>query len=306
MMKAPIALFVYNRPLHTKRTIESLQKNEFASESDLFIFSDGPKNEASRAQVMDVRKYLAGVNGFKSINVYERDENFGLARSIITGVTEITNKFGRVIVMEDDLISSPYFLRFMNEGLEFYENEEKVISVHGYIYPVAAKLPETFFLKGADCWGWATWKRGWDLFEADGVKLLEELRSKKLTAEFDLNGAYAYTQMLEHQISGKNNSWAIRWHASAFLKEKLTLYSGTSLIHNIGLDESGTHSGTSNEYDVELAKVPVKISKIELTQSEHALREIERYRKSCQPSAPSLMARVLNKLRKISGGLLKK
>jgi len=306
MTKSPIALFVYNRPLHTQRTIESLQKNEFAIESDLFIYSDGPKNEAARDQVMAVRKYISGVSGFKSVTVCDRNENLGLARSIITGVTEITNKFGRVIVMEDDLISSPYFLRFMNEGLEFYENEERVISVHGYIYPVAAKLPETFFLKGADCWGWATWKRGWDLFEADGVKLLEELRSKKLTAEFDLNGAYAYTQMLEHQISGKNNSWAIRWHASAFLKEKLTLYSGTSLIHNIGLDESGTHSGTSNEYDVELSKYPVKISKIELTQSENALREIEKYRKSCMPCAPSLMSRALNKLKRILGALLKK
>ncbi len=299
MIKAPIALFVYNRPLHTQRTIEALQKNEFASESDLFVFSDGPKNGAASDKVMEVRKYLGGITGFKNVTIYERNENFGLARSIISGVTEIINKSGRVIVMEDDLITSPYFLRFMNEGLEFYENEDKVISVHGYIYPVASPLPETFFLKGADCWGWATWKRGWNLFEADGAKLLYELISKKLTLEFDVNGSYAYTQMLEHQIAGKNNSWAIRWHASAFLKKKLTLYPGKSLVQNIGLDESGTHSGTSNNYDVELSKNPVKILKIELAQNDNALREIEKYWRSCRVSHPTLFRRALSIIKKI-------
>ena len=227
---APIALFVYNRLLHVQNTVEALQRNKFASESDLYIFSDGPSGEVEIENVLKVREYLKTIIGFKSVAIIEREENLGLARSIISGVTEIVDKYDRIIVLEDDLITSPFFLKFMNEALEFYKDEINVISIHGYLYPVKAQLPRTFFLRGADCWGWATWKRGWNLFEPDGKKLLYELKARKLKKQFDNNGAYPYTKMLEKQVKGKNNSWAIRWHASAFLKGKLTLYPGNSLI----------------------------------------------------------------------------
>ncbi|MDD4902099.1 MAG: glycosyltransferase [Patescibacteria group bacterium] len=260
---APIVLFVYNRLGETEQTIAALQKNILAPESDLIIFSDGPKNNAASQQgVAAVREYLKTVGGFKSTKIVTREKNYGLAQSIISGVSEIVNQYGRIIVLEDDMVSSPYFLQYMNDGLELYENEDKVASVHGYIYPVRKTLPETFFLRGADCWGWATWKRGWDLFESDGRKLLQELEEKKLTGEFDFSGSYPYTQMLRDQIGGKNDSWAIRWYASAFLKDRLTLYPGKSLIRNIGFGGSGTHCGEETDLtpinQVEDAKVEVK------------------------------------------------
>lgn len=281
---APITLFVYNRLWHVQNTVEALQRNQFASESDLYIFSDGPSAEVEIEKVLMVREYLNTISGFKSITIIEREENMGLARSIISGVTEIVNKYGRIIVLEDDLITSPFFLKFMNEALEFYEAKKEVISIHGYLYPVKAQLPRTFFLRGADCWGWATWKRGWNLFEPDGKKLLYELKARKLKKQFDNNGAYPYTKMLEKQVKGKNNSWAIRWHASAFLKGKLTLYPGNSLIKNIGLDDSGTHCSTSNEYDTQISMESIAIDDIPIQENILAKKIIEKYFKSLKPN----------------------
>ena len=186
-MNAPIALIVYNRLTNTKETVNALSKNMLAKESDLTIFSDGPKADKDIEKVNEVRNYLKTITGFKSITIIESAVNKGLAASIISGVTEIVNKYTRIIVLEDDLVTSPYFLTYMNDALEMYENEEKVASIHGFIYPVKKELPETFFIKGADCWGWATWKRAWDLFESDGLKLLNELKNRKLTKEFNFN-----------------------------------------------------------------------------------------------------------------------
>lgn len=268
---ASIALFVYNRLEHTRKTIEALQKNELAIESDLIIFSDGfKKSPESQTSVLAVREYLKTISGFKSVKIIERIENFGLAKSIISGVAEIVNQYGKIIVLEDDLITSPYFLRYMNEALDIYENQEEVISIHAYIYPVKQALPETFFIKGADCWGWATWKRGWDLFEVDGQKLLTELKAKKLTKEFDFNGSYPYMQMLKGQIKGFNNSWAVRWYASAFLKNKLTLYPGHSLISNSGFDDSGTHTGKTGAFYTVIYNQPIKITPIPIVENEEA------------------------------------
>ena len=157
---APVILFVYNRLWHTKQTVEALRKNEHAMNTDLFIFSDAPKNNISAPAVEEVRKYIRGIGGFRSVSIVERDENFGLSKSIVDGVTSLCNEFGRVIVLEDDLVTSPYFLNYMNEGLNIYRHEEDVISIHGYVYPLVENLPETFFFRGTDCWGWATGKEG--------------------------------------------------------------------------------------------------------------------------------------------------
>lgn len=238
---APIAFFVYNRLKHTKLTIEALNKNELAAQSDLIIYSDGPKRFSDFYKIFRLRRYLKNISGFNSVKIIESKNNKGLAQSIIAGVTEIVNKYGSIIVLEDDLVTSIYFLKYMNEALCIYKDIDSVISIHGYVYPIKNEMPETFFIKGADCWGWATWKRGWDLFEADGEKLLNEIINNKLSFEFDFEGTYPYTEMLKGQIKGNNNSWAIRWYASAFLNNKLTLYPGKSLIKNIGFDGSGTH-----------------------------------------------------------------
>jgi len=279
MSLAPVTLFVYNRFDHTKKTIEALQKNKLATESDLIIFSDGPKNDSTKDEVNKVRDYLKTVNGFKSVSLIEREKNFGLAQSIINGVTDVVSRYGKIIVLEDDLISSPYFLQYMNQALDLYESTERVISIHGYIYPVKNSLPETFFLRGADCWGWATWERGWNLFEADGQKLLTELKNKKLERDFNWDNAYPFTQMLRGQIKGFNNSWAIRWHASAFIKDKLTLYPGRPLIINIGFDNSGTHSSSRSAAvsTNSLSNRPIIIEKQTAVENQAALQVIKKY-----------------------------
>lgn len=252
MTLAPIVLFVYNRPDHTMQTVEALQQNELAKESELFIYSDGSKNDEHSLHVKSVRDYILTIEGFKKITIIKREENWGLANSIIDGVTKIVNEYGKVIVLEDDLVTSPFFLKFMNQSLEMYKNESQVASIHGYIYPIEG-LPETFFIKGADCWGWATWKDKWVVFEPNGQKLLDELHSKKLEKEVDFNGTYGYTKMLKEQIKGKNNSWAVRWYISAFLKDMLTLYPGKSYVQNIGHGEEGTHcQNATTIFNVEL------------------------------------------------------
>jgi hypothetical protein len=285
MSPAPIALFAYNRPAHLGRTLEALRKNDLASHTDLHIFSDGPKADKDAPLVDAVRASLRDVSGFKSVTVVQRAANVGLANSIIQGVTEVCNRSGRVIVLEDDMVTSPWFLRYMNDGLETYESDQEVISIHGYIYPVPTALPETFFLRGADCWGWATWMRGWKLFNADGATLLAQLEQRALTDAFDFDGAYGYTEMLRGQIAGRNNSWAIRWHASAFLSDKLTLYPGRSLVQNIGLDASGTHCGSSEEFKTRLASEPVTIRRQRLTENLTARREIANHFRGGPPPA---------------------
>lgn len=266
-MLAPIILFVYNRFSHTSRVVNALLANVHASSSDLFIYSDAPKTEQAKKDVEKIRSYLREIRGFKSITIIERETNFGLAKNIIDGVTSVMNEYGKAIVLEDDLLVSPYFLTYMNKALDIYEKEEQVISIHGYVYPVRKSLPEIFFIKGADCWGWATWKRGWDLFCSDGKYLLKEIEKRNLKKEFDFDNSYPYYRMLKHQIEGKNNSWAIRWYASAFLHNKLTLYPGRSLVNQIGMDGSGTHCNTNEMFDVPLTNSSIVLSNIDIQES---------------------------------------
>lgn len=267
MRLSPILLFTYNRLIHTRKVIEALLQNEYASVSDLIIYSDGGKDEKTKHEVFVVREYLKSIVGFKSLVIRERSENWGLANNIIDGVTSVVNEYGKVIVLEDDLVVSPYFLKYMNEALDLYEKEEQVACIHGYVYPVKRQLPETFFIKGADCWGWATWKRSWDLFCSDGKALLNEIEKRNLRKEFDFNNSYPYLRMLKHQIEGKNNSWAVRWYASAFLHNKLTLYPGRSLVQQIGLDGSGTHCGVNEMFNVTLTDSPIELSDITIQES---------------------------------------
>lgn len=277
MNYAPICLFVFNRIEHTKKTIEFLKNNLLANESDLLIFSDGPRNELENEKIKALRSYLKSINGFKTVEIFNRDENWGLARSIIEGVSTVLNRFDRVIVLEDDMITSPYFLNYMNDGLNTYQHDENVASIHGYTYPVASELEDTFFLKGADCWGWATWKSRWAQFEPNGEKLLRKLIERGLVNEFNFNNSYPYTDMLKKQILGKNNSWAIRWYASAFLKDMYTLYPGKSLVQNIGNDDSGTHCSTTNEFEVQLAHEPIKVQKIPIERNDFAFNAFSQY-----------------------------
>lgn len=290
---APIALFVYNRLQHLEKTVAALLANKESSSSVLYIFSDAPRGVLDERAVNEVRQYIQKIKGFSAVHIIEREQNYGLARSIIEGVSQVCQEQGRAIVLEDDIVVSTYFLKFMNEALRLYKSDDRVISIHGYVYPVMETLPETFFLRGADCWGWATWKRGWDLFEPDGQFLLQELNARKLTHRFDFDGAYPYVRMLKNQIKGRNNSWAILWHASAFLKDKLTLYPGRSLVLNIGADGSGTHCTTIAWLSGEIADSPIKVDTISVEENVFARQQIVKFNRSARPSMP---IRVLRKL----------
>ena len=265
MEYSPILLFVFNRPEHVHRTITALQQNTLAAESVLYIYSDGARSD-------------------KEIHIIERKENWGLARNIIDGVTTRVKEYGRVIVLEDDLITAPYFLQFMNDALETYKDEDKVGHIQGCDFTQDSSLPDTFLIKWTGSWGWATWERAWKCFNPDGKALLEELEKKNLTKTFDFNGKYGFTRMLRRQIEGKNNSWAIRWNASLFLKDVLSLNVGKSLVQNEGFDGSGTNCGGGGLYDSILWMKPlpvVKISPIEENISARKAFEKYYYRTNC-------------------------
>lgn len=260
MKLAPIVIFTYNRPLHTQQTIEALLKNEYASESDLIIYSDAPKNDVVRKGVQETRQYIKNISGFKSLRIVERERNYGLANNIIEGVTSVANEFGRIIVLEDDLLTSPYFLKFMNEALEKYEDVDEVVSVHGYLYPVKEKVPTNFFLRHTDSLGWGTWKNKWKTFNPDGSFLLNQIESKGLQSLFNFNNSYDFMKMLHAQIEGRNNSWAIRWYASTFLSSKISLYPNASLVFHNGNDLLATNSSSGDDWlDVELSEKPIPL-----------------------------------------------
>jgi hypothetical protein len=280
---SPVTLFVYKRPWHTRQTVEALQRNDLAGASDLIIYSDAPREPETSPGVKEVREYIRRIRGFRSVTIIEREENLGLARSVISGVTEVVNRFGSIIVLEDDLVTSPWFLRYMNEALGLYRDDEGVASIHGYLYPIKEKLDAPFFIRGADCWGWGTWQRAWSYFNPDGAGLLREISTRDLAELFDFGDTYPYTEMLEDQVRGSNDSWAIRWNASAFLKGMLTLYPPASLVRNIGLDSSGTHCTKEDHHETVLAAAPVQITRIQPRENRRAVRLFKRYFRSLQP-----------------------
>ena len=228
---------------------------------DLFIFSDGAKTTADEPKVEQVRQLIKETSGFKSVKVINSKENLGLANSIIKGVTQLVNEYGKVIVFEDDLLSSPHTLQYFNDALARYANEEKVMHIGAYMFELAdKKLPETFFYRIATSWGWATWKRAWNDFEPDIDKLITQFDKQKIN-KFSIDGTMNFwKQMLEFK-SGKNNSWAIRWYASIFLKGGLALHPSHSLVHNIGHDGTGVHSNVESTYKVkDITKTHQKVS----------------------------------------------
>ena len=271
---APIILFVYNRPWHTRQTVEALQRCEQASESDLYVFADGPKDNASaevREHIAEVREYVHTIDGFRSVTIEEAEKNKGLANSVIAGVNKVLEKHGRVIVVEDDIVVSSHFLPFMNQSLDLYEYDKSVMCINGYSIIKEPYIKQnTYFLYGADCWGWATWKRGWEVFVHDASYLMNTIiHSRKLNRRFSFNGTYPYVEMLQNQIDGKIDSWAIRWYASAIIKGGLCLYPSRSLVQNIGFGD-GTHCHDADCYQAtvvadetltDFPRIPVKDSK---------------------------------------------
>ncbi len=275
---APIALFVYNRPEHTRRTLKFLGENQLASESRLFIFSDAAATEKEAAQVNAVREVIRfGHEQFKSVTLVEQPHNLGLATSVIRGVTQLVSEYGQVIVVEDDLVTSPATLLYFNTALEKYRHTPEVMHIGAYMYPLADDtLPETFFYRAATSWGWATWERAWSAFDPDIERLLARFDREKIHA-FSIEGTMNFWKQMLDFRAGKNNSWAIRWYASIFLAGGLTLNPSKSLVNNIGHDGSGTHSGNNSIYNVTVSERPVDYFPDQLEENKAAYRAIKRF-----------------------------
>ncbi|MEH1805668.1 hypothetical protein [Nostoc sp.] len=254
MNYSPIALFVYKRPEHTRRTLESLMQCPEFADSPLYIFCDGVKNEKDKEKVMQTRKAVCSIVGTKA-EIIESSTNRGLANSIISGVTSLCHEYQRVIVVEDDLVVAPQFLGFLNAALEKYKIESSLMHVTGYMYPIADLKDRTdaLFLPFISSWGWGTWKRAWDYFDpqATGWELLN--KDKNMRYRFNLDSNYDFFEMLKMQMSGDIDSWAIRWYWSIFKKNGYTVYPPISYVKNIGFDSSGTHGNwTARKYLKEL------------------------------------------------------
>lgn len=301
MTYAPIALFTYNRADHTQRAVESLLQNAEAKDSDLFIFSDGAKNEKAIKGVEDNRKYIHTVTGFKSVTIVEREKNWGLANSLIAGITDVISKYGRVIVVEDDLILSPYFLKFMNDGLEKYKDDDRIGTINAFVPPIKEKLPDTYFLYFMHPWGWATWKRSWDLLNLNTKYLLRKMRFK--VKKFNLGGNCGSYGNLYCQKVGKVDSWYIRFYASLFLNKKLNLFPKQAMVINGGLDDSGTHCGTgwAEKYSFESSHIPIILKNIPVVESMEAYGKFKRfYDNSCDStSLVSKLERLKSFLRRL-------
>ncbi|WP_299291304.1 glycosyltransferase [uncultured Mucilaginibacter sp.] len=292
---APIALFVYNRPDHTRRTISYLQKNLLAEDSRLFIFSDGAKTETDQAKVNEVRALIKQTDGFKTVKILESAENQGLANAIIAGVSQLVQEYGKVIVFEDDLLSSPFTLRYFNDALQRYLNQEKVMHIGAYMYPLLEKnLPQTFFYRAATSWGWATWNRAWKNFNPDINELIGQFSKPQIKA-FSIDGTMNFWKQMKELKSGKNNSWAIRWYASVFLAGGLTLNPSKSLIHNIGHDGSGVHSNKEDIYQVHVARQPVQFFPLELSENEDAYKAIKYFLRNRKGNLLQRMKRFITK-----------
>lgn len=264
--RAPVALFAHRRRDHLERVVAALQANAGASDTPLVVFVDGPRTPDEAAQVAQVREFVGRIDGFASVDVIAREHNLGLAQSITTGVAQTLDRWGTVIVLEDDTVVGPHFLDYMNDGLRVYADDERVASIHGYVYPMDVDLPDTFFMRGGDCWGWATWSRAWAHFDADGSRLRERLRASGAMDEWDFDGWSGLAPMLDGQIAGDVDSWAVRWSAATFLDGMYTLYPGRSLVHNIGNDGSGSHGGDSSRFDVEPYAGRVDVRPIEVVE----------------------------------------
>lgn len=299
---APIALFVYNRLDHTRRTVEALQQNLLAGGSDLFVFSDAPKDPMAGDSVSAVREYVHGITGFRSVMVIERQENWGVDRSIIDGVSTLCERFGEVIVVEDDLVTSRWFLTYMNRALEIYRTSDSVMQVSGFNFPIqAADEQAACLLPYMSCWGWATWQRAWARFDqsASGYAALRDDPIRRRA--FDLYGAYDYFGLLQQYIDRKTDAWDIRFYLSMFMQNGSGVFPQKSLVNNIGFDGSGVHCPPSDIASNEVAQR--EIVRFPMHGTDDAVwRSIHLYLKSRKPGRLQLLRARLGRLRRKFAG----
>lgn len=293
---APIIIFTYNRPQHTRRMLQALESADLAKDSDVYIYSDGAKNANSIEAVNKVRAIIAEPWQFNNIKIIERERNLGLAQNVISGVTEVISKNGKVIVLEDDLQISKVGLRYFNDALDVYEKEEKVMEISGYMYPVkdAAKLPETFFFRVANSWGWATWERAWKKYNPNIDELIADFDKEKIK-RFSIDHTENFWKQVKEYKAGKINSWAIRWYLTLFNNNGLALYPRQSMIQNMGTDGSGTHSDADTMYHVELSTQAATYFPQEIEENKDAYEAIKYFYKNRKGS---LLARAIRYAKK--------
>ena len=251
---APICLFTYNRLAETKQTVEALKNNFMAAESELFVFSDGAKNKETASKVAEVRNYLKTLSGFKNIEIVFSEDNKGLANSIIHGVSQVMSKYGKVIVLEDDLVTSPNFLDFMNQALEFYKDHQKVFSISGYTMNLPSlKKDKNDYYVGyrASSWGWASWSKSWVDVDWE-IKDYKDFSKSKTSNRIFKRGGSDMLRMLKNQRNSKIDSWAITWCYHQFKKDQLTVFPTISKIVNIGFGKDATHTKFTFRFETDL------------------------------------------------------
>ena len=282
MQNAPIILFVYNRPIHTLRTLEALAQNDLAQESELFIYSDASKKNSTnqeKEKVEQVRQVVKQQKWCLKVSIIEALVNKGLAKSISGGVTEVIKKYGKVIVLEDDIVPNKGFLKYMNNALELYKNDEKVFGISGGAFPTNKEVNmNTFFLPIMSSWGWATWQRAWQNIVFDASLLIQQLEKKNITVQQYNFGELPYYQMLTAQAEGKIDSWAVCSYATLVLNSAYFLFPKYSLIQNIGFDSSGTHSQSSDDifFGNVLQKEYLEIDKIDVNTNNEGTKAVEK------------------------------
>lgn len=284
---APIILFVYNRPQHTLQTLKALSNNVLANQSELYIYCDGPKESATEEdlkRIEEVRSIVKSKDWCKKNQIIEREKNWGLAENIINGVTEIINIHEKIIVLEDDILTSIGFLKYMNDALDLYEKEENIYGITGYSYFPNEQLPNSFLLPIGSSWSWATWKTKWKVFNNDADYLLHEIIENNQIDEFNF-GNYPFFDMLKSQCEGKINSWAIRFYASFFINGGLFLHPKLPLAANIGFDNFATHTKNENVFNSFLYQGFLDISKRQTTVDKKSFNFVQsNFKKKFSPS----------------------
>ena len=277
MNKTPLLIFAYNRPDHLKRCLSAVISMKNLENFQIHLMLDGPKNESDRKKVLETRLVIEDFCKRQDSKAEYSLENKGLSSSIIGGVSNLFENHERLVVLEDDLIPSRYFLEYMGEGLDKFAHDKRVASIHGYLPKLKSKPNAPYFRRGADCWGWGTWRDRWESVEWNSNELINQLNFRKLNRKFNLDDSYCFSCMLQRQARGEIDSWAIRWHASMFLQNRLTLYPDRSLIENVGFDGTGSHGGRNAFYATQLSESKVTIPSLDVVESSRDIRNLRRY-----------------------------
>ena len=265
MTNTAIAIFAYRRPEHLRLVLNSLTTQSIGCEYPILLFIDGPRNDGESEVVMSCQEVAREMQNRLPITIIACKANRGLYMSLTEGVSSVLKDYEQTIVIEDDILVSPYFLEYMRDGLSCYSKDPSVASIHGYLPPISKPVPDTFFLRGADCWGWATWRNRWSLYRHDAQEMVKEIHRRGLARDFDMGGRVPNLRLLNDRAAGRSKSWAICWHASCFLEDCYTLHPGRSLVRNIGLDCSGEHCVPSPSLEAVLTNscLPVHKQKVE-------------------------------------------